>query len=345
MLRAIEGFGVLFLLSAFFAYVLAPVVAAVQRRVRIGPRQRPVSRAGALVAVYLVLFVPAAFVWSASRDQVAHWVRVTAPDAVNRLFTGGDTRAFDAFVRRLPLPEPARQTVVARGQSAIRYVERETRTTLADMIDAARQAIWLTAVPVIAFLLLTAAPGFQRSALRVLPRGHLQWRGEEYLRDVNSALAGYIRAQSAAAVIVGAFCVAGFLLIGVPSAISIGVAAGILELVPAIGPLTALLIASAQSGDHVVSVIVFLVALRLIQDYLIYPRLVRHGMHLSTPAVILTIWIGAAVAGAAGVILAIPVAGFISVSLRHWREFRDIERLVRQTPRRRAEPAETAEPR
>jgi hypothetical protein len=29
------------------------------------------------------------------------------------------------------------------------------------------------------------------------------------------------------------------------------------------------------------------------------------------------------------VILAIPVAGFLSVSMRHWREYREIERLVK----------------
>ncbi len=34
--------------------------------------------------------------------------------------------------------------------------------------------------------------------------------------------------------------------------------------------------------------------------------------------------------GAAGVVLSIPVAGFLSVSVRHWREYRSIERLVRQ---------------
>lgn len=339
MLRAIEGFGVLFLLSAFFAYVLAPMMVAIQRRVRVGHRQRPLSRAGALVLIYVVLFAPAAVMWNGSRDRVVHWVRVTAPEAVDHLFAGRDTRAFDAFVSRLPMPVSMRHSAITRGQAAVRYVEREARATLDDMIDAAHQAVWLLAVPVIAFLLLTAAPGFQRSALRVLPRGHLQWRGEEYLRDVNSALAGYIRAQTAAAVVVGFVCVAGFLLIGVPSAISIGVAAGILELVPAIGPLTALLIASAQAGDRLVAVIAFLAGLRVVQDYVIYPRLVRHGMHLSTPAVIVTIWIGAAVAGAAGVILAIPVAGFISVSLRHWREFRDIERLVKR-PQARAGTAE-----
>jgi predicted PurR-regulated permease PerM len=119
------------------------------------------------------------------------------------------------------------------------------------------------------------------------------------------------------------------MVLGVPSAVSLGVAAGVLELVPAIGPLTALLVAGAQAGDRLLAVIVFLGALRIVQDYVIYPRLIRHGMHMSTLAVILTIWVGAVAAGAAGVILAIPIAGFLSVSYRHWREYRAIERLVR----------------
>ena len=163
----------------------------------------------------------------------------------------------------------------------------------------------------------------------MLPRGHLQWRGEEYMHDVNSALAGYIRAQAAAGVEVGLVCVAGFALIGVPSATSMGVSAGILETVPVIGPVTMLLIAVTQAGDHVSAVIAFLVALRIVQDTVVYPQLVRHGMHLSTPAVVLSLWTGAVLGGAGGVILALPVAGFISVSLRHWREYRAIERLVR----------------
>jgi predicted PurR-regulated permease PerM len=49
--------------------------------------------------------------------------------------------------------------------------------------------------------------------------------------------------------------------------------------------------------------------------------------------VIIAVWCGAALDGAAGVILAIPVAGFLSVSLRHWREYREIERLVRSANR------------
>jgi predicted PurR-regulated permease PerM len=328
--RAIEGGGVLLLLSVFFAYLLAPAVAAVRRRVRFGRRQRPVTDATAIALIYMVIFVPTAVLWPAARDGVSHWVHVTAPEAVDHLFRGGKLTPLNGMIARAPLSAGARSALAQRVDRSIGYIERETRQTLDDLLTAAPYAAWLAVAPLVAFLLLTGAPGFQRSALRVLPRGHLQWRGEEYLRDVNSALAGYVRAQTAAAFIVGALCVCGFVLLGLPNAVSMGVAAGILELIPGIGPLVALIMAASQAGDRVLFALAFLGGLRIVQDYAIYPRLVRRGMHLSTFAVILTIWAGAALAGAAGVILALPVAGFLSVSLRHWREYRDIERLVRQ---------------
>ena len=333
MLRAIEGIGVLLLLSIFFAYLLGPAVAGVRRRVRTGGRNRPISRAAALALLYAVLFVPAAFAWRFSSDAVAEWVRVTAPDAVDRLFSGENAQAVDRAIARAPLPSGARVALRQRVDSAIRYIEREARSTLHDLIDAAPLAPWLAVAPILAFFLLTLAPGFARSTLRIVPHGHLQWRAEEYARDVNSALAGYVRAQTAAGVIVGAMSVAGLVLLQVPSAVSLGVAAGVLELVPALGPMTAFLVTITQAGDRLLAVVAFLAALRVVQDYVIYPRLIRRGMHISTTAVILTIWAGAVLGGAAGVILAIPVAGFLTVSVRHWREYRQIEQLIRKAGR------------
>lgn len=327
-MRYLEGAAVLLLLSVFFAYVLAPVVPAVRRRLRIGRRRRPISDAAALSLIYFVLFAPAVFLWPSAEGAVRRWVTVTAATTVDRLFSGGNLAPFDRLIERAPLTIGIRQGLLIGSSRAAGSLERETRRTLADMIAAAPHAKWLALVPLIAFVLLTTAPAFQRSALRVLPRGHLQWRGEEYLRDVNSALAGYVRAQAAAAVVVGIACVCGFLVLRVPSAVSLGVTCGVLELVPALGPLTALLVAVSQAGSHTLAVVAFLAALRVAQDYLVYPRLVRRGMHLSTPAVILTIWVGAALARAPGVIIAIPLAAFISVSVRHWREYREIERLV-----------------
>ena len=324
MLRLIEGAGLLLLLSVFLAYLLAPALPPIRRRIRIGRRQRPISDAAAILLIYLAVLAPGVLVWRQAQPAVRHWIDVTAPSAVERLFAG-DSGPVDRA--SAPPPGVLRMTMMRTSVAAAEAIEHSARGTLAELITAARYAPWLAVTPVVAFLLLAGAPAFQRSALRVLPRGHLQWRFEEYLRDVNSALAGYVRAQAAAGIVVGAICVVGFLLLGTRSAIALGVLAGILELVPAIGPLTVLLIATSQA-DHVVPVILFLAVLRIVQDYVVYPRLIRHGMHLSTVAVIVTVWAGAVLAGAAGVIVAIPAAGFLSVSMRHWREYREIERLV-----------------
>jgi predicted PurR-regulated permease PerM len=326
----IQGSGILLLLSMFFAYLLAPAVAWISTRVRLRRRGRPVSRSVAIILLYLILFTPGAVLWRLTSERIEEWVRVTAPEAVDHLLSGGDFETIEHLIAAAPVPESARPMLKRRVDGAVGYIQREARTTLTTLIDAAQYAAWLMVAPVLAFVLLTGAPRFWRSTLRVLPRGHLQWRGEELIQDVNSALAGYVRAQTAAGVIVGLECVGGFLLIGVNGGVSMGVAAGILELVPGIGPITALLIAVTQAGDHALAVIAFLVALRIVQDTMVYPRLIRHGMHLSTPALVVSLWTGAVLGGAGGVVLAIPVAGLLSVSVRHWREYRAIERLVRE---------------
>ena len=330
----IKGGSVLLLLSMFFAYLLAPAVDIVSRSIRPGPRGRPLSRGASLAVIYVLLSVPIGLAWRFASEPIVHWVRVTAPDTVEHLFGSRDFEAIDRLIASTPVPSSMRGSVKPQIDRALAYVQQHARATLDTLIDAARFAAWLLVTPVLAALLLTVWPRFRRSTLRVLPRGHLQWRGEEYLHDVNSALAGYIRAQAAAGVAVGVMCVAGFALLKIPSAVSLGVTAGILELVPGIGPATTMLIAVAQAGDKGLTVVAFLGGLRVVQDTVVYPKLIRHGMHLSTPAVILSLWAGAVLGGAGGVVLAIPVAGFISVSLRHWREYRDIERLVRTSARR-----------
>ena len=69
MLRVLEGGCILLLLAAYFAYVIAPAMGMVSRRVRVGRRNRPLSRPAAIILIYSVLFASGAIVW-----------RVTAPN-------------------------------------------------------------------------------------------------------------------------------------------------------------------------------------------------------------------------------------------------------------------------
>src|SRR5207247_10411808 len=75
-------------------------------------------------------------------------------------------------------------------------------------------------------------------------------------------------------------------------------------------------------------VLLFLGVLRVVQDYVIYPRIIGTGIHLHPLAVILAILSGAELAGVAGVFLAIPVIAILTVSYRHWLAHRGSETIA-----------------
>jgi predicted PurR-regulated permease PerM len=143
---------------------------------------------------------------------------------------------------------------------------------------------------------------------------------------VNSTIAAYIRAQLSACLLIGVICTFGFILLGVPYALVLGLIAGFFEFIPLAGPLAvaiiATVVASFHSGGTAVAVVIFLIVLRIVQDYVIYPRVIGSGIHLHPLAVILAILSGAELAGIAGIFLAIPVIAVISVTYRHWMEHR-----------------------
>jgi predicted PurR-regulated permease PerM len=192
---------------------------------------------------------------------------------------------------------------------------------------------WLILIPILGFFLLKDADSFRRSALAMLPRGRLRWRGDEFFEDINHTLAAYIRAQLTACFIIGAVCSIGFALIGLPSPLVLGLIAGILEFVPLVGPLTVAilvaLLALLHSGFGMTFVVLlFLGVLRIVHDYVVYPKIIGQGIHLHPLAVILAILAGAEIAGVAGIFLAIPVIAILPVSYRHWLEHRGSETIA-----------------
>jgi predicted PurR-regulated permease PerM len=194
---------------------------------------------------------------------------------------------------------------------------------------------WLILIPILSFFFLKDADSFRRSALQMLPSGRWRWRGDEFFQDVNSALAAYIRAQLTACLFIGTICTLGFIALGVPFPLVLGVIAGLLEFIPLVGPVVvatiAVLVTSFSPDTSTYSalwVLLFLGVLRIVHDYTIYPRLVGHGVHLHPLAVILAILAGYELAGIAGIFLSIPLIAIATVSYRHWLEHRGSEGLV-----------------
>ena len=57
--------------------------------------------------------------------------------------------------------------------------------------------------------------------------------------------------------------------------------------------------------------------LRILQDYVFYPRIVREGIHLHPLAIILSVLAGEQIAGIPGVFLSIPLIALLTVLYKH----------------------------
>src|SRR5256886_7417682 len=324
----------LLVLSIFFAYLVAPLVDLVEKPVYIGGRNRQMPRGLAIGVVYLFLFavvgagiyflVPqfAAQFPEFKQQATAYYKSINdASDRANQYFTQ----------HRMPpgMVKAVNDTilgVIAKGGEVASLAFEHALGWIIFLP-------WLVLIPILGFFLLKDADSFRRSALAMLPRGRLRWRGDELFQDINSTLAAYIRAQLTACVLIGAICSIGFALIGLPSPLVLGLIAGMLEFVPLVGPLMVAvlvaLLALLHSGLGMAFVVLlFLGVLRVVQDYVIYPRIIGQGIHLHPLAVILAILAGAEIAGVAGIFLAIPVIAILTVSYRHWLEHRGSETIA-----------------
>jgi predicted PurR-regulated permease PerM len=190
---------------------------------------------------------------------------------------------------------------------------------------------WFVLIPVLSFFLLKDAASFEQNLLALLPNERLQKRAHWLLMDISGTLAAYIRAQITACLVVGTVMMIALTLIGAPYPVVLGAIAGLLEFIPLVGPLLAALVifllTLTVSFKTALIVALFLVILRMVEDYVIYPRIVGRGIKMHPITVIIAILAGAEIGGLIGIFLSIPVVGLMIVFHNHYLAYRGIQNL------------------
>jgi predicted PurR-regulated permease PerM len=129
---------------------------------------------------------------------------------------------------------------------------------------------------------------------------------------VDLRLGAYVRGQLVLIVLVALVLSGAFWAIGLPYWLLVGTFAGIVEIVPVIGPLAAGGIAVAvglTASVHTAALaLAVVVAVRLLEDYLIIPRVLGHSVGLSPLVVLVSVTTVGILFGGFAVILAIPIA-------------------------------------
>ena len=314
------------ILAMFLAYVIAPFIEWLERPITIVGRPRRLSRGLAIAAVYLLLVgtlaAGAALLWPSAADQLDDAI-ASAPKYTEsfRAWEHGWSRYYQRLRIPLELRHTIDQSVIGAGDAAAVFA----RGSLLGLLGALSDLPWLALVPVLAFFMLKDAVAIRRTLLTALPH-RLQLRWHRLFEELNATLSAFVRAQLIACVLVGVLSGLGFALLGTPYAVLLGVVAAALEVVPLIGPLVVAILAVVVAALHdpmlALWTALFLTALRVVQDYVIYPRLIGRDIHLHPLVVILAVLAGAELDGIAGVFIAVPLVALATVAARHWLEWR-----------------------
>lgn len=170
----------------------------------------------------------------------------------------------------------------------------------------------------ISFYLTLEDNGIEKFMRAVVPENR-QERCIRIIKKIEKKLGQWFIGQMMLGVIVGALSFIGLSIIGVPYALVLALIAGLLELVPYIGPMLsaipAILIAATVSPTIAAFTFILYFLIQEFENYLIVPKVMEKSVGLHPVIIIIAAAIGGQVAGIAGMILAIPITTIISIIL------------------------------
>jgi predicted PurR-regulated permease PerM len=183
----------------------------------------------------------------------------------------------------------------------------------------------IVAVVTIAFMtffMLLEGPRWVERFFALLPeRSQERWRrvGD----DVYKTIGGYVTGNLLISIIAGVATTLLLLATGVSFAVALGLLVAILDLVPLAGAtLAAILVTTVAFIDQgwVVGLIVlaFFIIYQQLENHVLQPLVYSRTVQLSPLAILISVLIGAKLAGVLGALGAIPVAGTVQVLFQEW---------------------------
>jgi predicted PurR-regulated permease PerM len=170
----------------------------------------------------------------------------------------------------------------AAGALDLQEMSAFTRTTglISGVFDFGVSALLILFVGIFG----AAEPGLYKAGLlHLVPRSYRPRAGET-LDAVAYNLRWWLVGQFVLMVLIGATTALGLWLIGVPLALTLGVIAGVMEMVPYLGPwisaIPAALIALLVSPAHLVLTLGLFLFLHIVEGYLLLPLIQRRAVHL-----------------------------------------------------------------
>lgn len=147
--------------------------------------------------------------------------------------------------------------------------------------------------------------------------GRHRGRAERLIKVIEFKLGAWLRGQLVLSLVIGISVYIGLLIIGLEFALPLAIIAGLLEIIPIIGPIIAaapaVIVAFTTSVPLAVLVGIVYSVIQQAESHILVPQLMKRAVGLNPLLVIIAITVGGRLLGIGGALLAVPIAVVIQV--------------------------------
>jgi predicted PurR-regulated permease PerM len=299
------------IVAIFLTLALNPAVEALQRR--------GLSRGIAAAVTFLLLIgiiVAAGSLFIPTLVDEAKGFADKLPEYVRDASEGrgpvGD------LVQRYEIDERVRAAVQDGGAAGLLGL---SGTALAVTQSVLTFIVAAVTIAFLTFFMLLEGPHWMERIYGLLPQGSQEkWRGIG--GEIYKTVGGYVTGNLLISIIAGIASTVVLLIMGVPYAFALGLLVAILDLIPLAGATLAAILVSIvaflTSIPAGIVVLIFFVVYQQVENHVLQPIVYSRTVQLSPLAILISVLIGATIAGVLGALAAIPVAGTIQVLLQAW---------------------------
>jgi predicted PurR-regulated permease PerM len=173
-------------------------------------------------------------------------------------------------------------------------------------------------VIVLTVYFLANMPAVKSSAWRMIPASRRQ-RVAELGDRIFDQVGGYILGNVITSVVAGAGTFVFLAIVHVPYPLALGIFVALFDLIPVVGSsiagLVVTLVALTVSVPVAIASLIFYIAYRMFEDYLLNPRIMERTVSVPPFLTIVALLLGGALLGITGAFLAIPVAAALQLIL------------------------------
>ncbi len=142
-------------------------------------------------------------------------------------------------------------------------------------------------------------------------RQNISKRIGRFIDQLEIKLGGWVRGQLILMLTVGMTSYVGFIILGIPYALALALLAGILEIVPLLGPtlaaIPAVIVGFGISPVMGLAVTAWAFLIQQLENYFLVPKVMQKSAGISPLITLLSLIIGFKIAGIIGAILSVPI--------------------------------------